>query len=316
MNKSNKLTEGALLTAVYIVILLFFVFVPLVGPIGIFLLPIPFVLYTERYGAKSGFFMLIGALILSVIFATIIALQITLFIGIGGIVIGAAMKRGLRPYEIWAQGTLGFIIGILLLFAFAQVVLNINIYEQFDAAQKDSLEMMQSMANQFGIVGNDLQTVLEQTKEQLNMMKDLIPAMIAIMAIFLALITQWLSYKVINRLRRGTYHFPPFHQFNLPTVILWFYLLALIVSLLVEQSSSLGIITFNMITLGSVLLTIQGISFIFFFAYIKKFSKVAPVIVVILTVILPFIMMFIMRFIGILDLGLSMKKRMAESNKK
>src|SRR5699024_6100863 len=150
----------------------------------------------------------------------------------------------------------------------------------------DSLEMMQSMANQLGIVGNDLQTELEQTKKQLNMMKALIPAMIGIMVIFLALITQCLWYKVINRLSSETYHFPPFNQFNLPTLILWFYLLALIVSLLLEQSSSLGIITFNMITLGSVLLTIQGISFIFFFAYIKKFSKVAPVIVVILTVIL------------------------------
>src|SRR5699024_900606 len=147
MNKSSKLTEGALLTAVYIVILLFFVFVPLVGAIGIFLLSVPFVMYTERYGAGEGAFNFMAPSVMTFIFAIVVSVPITILVGISGIVIGKAMQRSLKPYEIWARGTIGYVVGIVILLLFIQFVLQVNIFEQFDVATEDTLNMMQSMAS-------------------------------------------------------------------------------------------------------------------------------------------------------------------------
>src|SRR5699024_1134402 len=108
----------------------------------------------------------------------------------------------------------------------------------------------------------------------------------------------------------------PFNKFNLPVSIIWLYLIALLASLFTNaEDSSTYIVAFNVITLLSALLIIQGFSFLFFYAYLKNWTKVIPFIILGLSVLFPLILMFIMRFIGILDIGLGLKKRMVHDNK-
>src|SRR5699024_2722363 len=126
MIQSKRITEGALLTAVYIVLLLLTVFVPFFILIGICLLLVPFIMYASKYGWKSSIIMFIGALIISLLIATIVSLPITLLVGIGGIVIGTAIYQGVKAYETWARGALGFILGFLLVLALIYFVLDVN----------------------------------------------------------------------------------------------------------------------------------------------------------------------------------------------
>lgn len=310
MNQSKKITDAALLTAVYLVILLIAFFIPIIGLVALLFLAIPFIMYTEKYGAKSGLLMLLVASLLSMIFATIISLPITLLFGIGGITIGAALHQEVRPYEVWARGTIGFIAGILVVLLIGQFVLNVNVYEQFDAATEDSMKMVERTIQQLGLSGKETDALLEQTELQMQNFRDLLPSSIAILGIVFAFFSQWLSYKVINRLEQKSYQFPPFIHFNLPISIIWFYLITLLVSLFSNaEDNSLYIMAINVITLLSVLLIIQGFSFLFFYAKVKKWPKAVPYIFLGLSVIFPFLLMFIMRFIGILDIGLGMKKK-------
>lgn len=316
MNQSKKITDGALLTAVYLVILLVAIFIPLLGAFALLFLAIPFIMYTEKHGTKSAVMMLIVAGLLSMMFATIVSVPVTLLFGIGGITIGAALHKQVKPYEVWARGAVGFIAGILIVLLLGQFVLGVNVYEQFDAATEESMDMVQSMVKQVGLSGEDMELLMEQTENQVQNFRDLLPASIAILGIIFAFFSQWLGYKVINRLERKSYYFPPFNQFNLPISIIWLYLIALLVSLFTgAEDSSTYIVAFNVITLLSVLLIIQGFSFLFFYTDLKKWPKAVPYIVLGLSVLFPFFLMFIMRFIGILDIGLGLKKRMIHNNK-
>src|SRR5699024_12097613 len=74
MNKSKQLTEGALLTAVYIVLLLIVFFIPVLQLVGIFVLPVLFSIYAAHHGWKPSIIMAFVALFLSAIFATILSL--------------------------------------------------------------------------------------------------------------------------------------------------------------------------------------------------------------------------------------------------
>lgn len=318
MNQSKKITDGAFLIAVYNVLLLLCVFIPFMVMIGIFLLPIPFIMYTERHGIKAAIVMFIAAIILSFIIATIVSLPITLLVGIGGVMIGFAMYRGVRPYEVWAQGTLGFIVGFVLVILILQFVMGINIYHQFDIALKDSMQMMEAMMGQFGVPSSDIQTLLIQVEEQMNVFKDLLPSSIAVASVFCAFMSQWLSYKVINRLHHKRLAFPPFKQFNLPISVIWIYFFALLIGMISgdKADSSLYVVAFNVITLTSVFLAIQGLSFIFFYADFKKMHKALPITILILTLLFPFLFMFIVRILGIIDLGFSLKNRVVQGSKK
>src|SRR5699024_12025751 len=77
MNKSKQLTEGALLTAVYIVLLLIVFFIPVLQLVGIFVLSVPFAIYAAHHGCKPIIVIAFVALLFTAIFATIISLTMS-----------------------------------------------------------------------------------------------------------------------------------------------------------------------------------------------------------------------------------------------
>lgn len=315
MNQSKKITDGALLTAVYIVLLLIVVFIPIIQLFGLFILPVPFIMYAAKYGFKPSIIMLIVSIILSLIFATAISLPITILAGVGGIVVGSGIYRKKNAYEIWAQGTVGFIIGFVVVLALLQFVFAINIFTEMDMAIKEAMEMSRSLLNQFNI-GEEAREPLKVLEEQMLQFKDLIPSSIAIASMLFAFLGQWVSYKVMNRIENKQFRFPAFKDLNFPVIIIWIYFFALILSFMdLDTNSVFYMVLVNVMALTIVFIVIQGFSFVFFYMDHKNIHQSVPIIIVIITLFLPFLFMFIIRIIGIIDLGFSLKKRIAHQKR-
>ncbi|MGM8212847.1 YybS family protein [Virgibacillus sp. W0430] len=308
MNQSKKLTDAALLIAVYILLLTITVFVPFFSFFVLFLLPIPFVIYAYRYSWKPTLIMLIAATILSMFFATVISLPLTVLAGSGGIVIGYSLYRRLTPYEAWARGTVGFIAGLLIVFVATQLLLGINITDEIDVLVEESMKTSSAILEQAGLEQSEEQIALVEA--QMSMMKNLLPVGFAVSAIILAFVAQWMSYKVINRLENKRLRFPPFREFELPVALIWIYFSALIISLFeLDPSSALFLAIQNVLYLVVLFLTLQGLSFIFFYMHHKKISKAVPIMIVIAALLLPPLLYFV-RIIGIIDIGFGLRKRL------
>ena len=311
MNRSKQITEGALFTAVYIVLFLIVFFIPLLQLFGLFVLPIPFAIYAARYGWKSGVIMGLAAFLLTAVFATVAALPFTIFASIGGVVIGQGIKQVKNAYEIWARGTIGFLIGFVLIIAALQLLFSINIFTEINTMMDEMMEMMRSVVAQMNV--GEMEDQFSLIEEQIRQLPDLLPSSLVIMSIIFALITQWLTYKVMNRLQQEKSEFPPFRELNFPVSIIWIYFVVIIASFFdLEQGSTLAIVMINARAVLSVLLMIQGFSFVFFFADQKKIHKAVPIGVVIVTLFIPFLFMFLIEIIGIIDLGFSLKKRISK----
>jgi len=150
-------------------------------------------------------------------------------------------------------------------------------------------------------------------EEQISLFKYYLPASIAIISIFLAFTAQWISYKTLNWLDKRRLFFPPFKHLNFPKAIIWFYLLALIVSLFNQDVESLSyFVVVNALALTSLFIIIQGFSFIFFYAAHKKVHIVFPILIVIVSVLIIPPFLIIIRIIGIIDIGFSLKNRMSK----
>lgn len=315
MTGSKKITEGALLTAVYIALLWMTVFIPVISMFTFFALAIPFIIYTAKHNWQPALMMFIVAIMLSLIFATLFSLPMTLLMAFGGIMIGKAIYDGRSAYETWARGTVGFIFGLLIVFIIIQFVLQINIFAEIDQAITESMNIMQSMMNQLGL-NDEIEGQMKLIEEQMHFFKDLIPASIAVISILMAFVSQWLSYKIINRIEQQHLYFPKFKSFNLPRSVVWVYLVFLLLSFFIQDDGgSLYIVVMNVVLLLMILLAIQGLSFIFFYTDYKQMSKAIPIIIVVVTIIIPGIPLLIVRIIGIIDLGYGLKKRIAESDK-
>jgi len=316
MNRSKQLTDGALLSAIYIVLLIISIFTPFIFIIFLFLLPIPFIFYAVKHGIKASLLMIVVTLLISLMIIPIVSIPLTVLAAAGGTMIGIAINQKRNVYEVWARGTIGFILGIIFIFVFTQFILQVNITNEIDLAIDESMETTEYILTQF-TVGTDISEQLDVMREQINMVKYLIPASIAILSIFLAFVSQWLSFKLLNRIERTHLFFPPFKNLNVPFIVIWIYLVAMLLSLVdISPESTLYLVVVNTYVLTAFLIIIQGFSFIFFYADYKKLHKSIPIAIVVLSLIIPNIFLVLIRIIGIIDIGFSLKKRILHSSNK
>src|SRR5699024_1958913 len=139
MNQSKKLTEGAIFSAIFMALMLASL-IPILSLFTIVLLPLPFVIYASRHGAKPGLLVLVVTSLLTILFFTVFTLPFTLMMGAGGLLIGHAIYRKRSAYETWAYGIIGFIGGLLFAIAFAQVMLGINFINEFESMATEQLD--------------------------------------------------------------------------------------------------------------------------------------------------------------------------------
>lgn len=319
MEDSKQIRDGTLLTALYIAMLLFVTFVPSMVIFIVFLMPLPFIIYASRYDQKSLLkLFIVVALIsffLTLLTSALLILPIFILTASGGIAIGIALSQSKSPYETWIQGTIGFAIGLLFVFLFTQFVLEINWADEIDHAIGQSFENLAIMIDQFDQFGSSEQIneQLEVLQEQMGIIKDLIPAGIALLAIIMAFLTQWFAYRIISHLENKRLRFPPIRLLQFPTAIVWIYIIGILVSVFERNpTSGLFIGAQNVLSLAGFLMILQGYSFIFFYAHHKKKSNGLPIIAVILSVLLP-LLLYVIRLIGLIDMAFSLRNSMQKS---
>ncbi|MFD2045655.1 YybS family protein [Ornithinibacillus salinisoli] len=317
MNQSKRLKDGALLTTIYIILLLVTILFPLTSMILTFVLPVPFIIFAARHDWKPSLIMLTATIILSALFATVFSLPLSLLYGIGGIMIGAAIKRKLSAYETWARGTVGFVAGLLFALLFAQVLFDISFVEELNERMNDTIQISQSMMSEFGLDEEIIEQQISIVEESLSTFNDLLPMLLVMMGLIQALISQWIGYKVSNRIEKSNLRFPEFRNLQFPVAIIWIYFIALVVSLLQQDPDSILFMGLqNVLILTGFFMAIQGFSFFFFFAYYKKMSKSIPIIVTIISLVLLPLLLPLIRILGIIDIGFGLRDRMMKNEKK
>lgn len=310
MNQSKKIMDGTLVIVIYMMLLFITIFVPFLSMVSIFLLPVPFVLYAAKYNWKPSLVIWVLAILFTVLLASIYTIAIPIVVGLGGIIIGSAIYKDLSAYETLARGAFGFVIGLLLLFVSTQVLFQVNFMTELRTMISESVEMSTAFLESVGMQGQTEQ-IQELMEIQIQHFIDILPVLLITTAFLLALISQWVSYKMLNRIQKRDLYFPPFRTLRFPTSILGLYLIVIIFSLFELNSSGIVYLIFqNADVLLSFLLAIQGFSFIFYYTHHKKLPKFIPILSIILTVLLPVIFLTLVRIIGIFDIGFNMRERL------
>jgi len=309
MNQSKKVTDGVLLTIVFILLMLG-TFLPILSFICILLMPVPFVLYTARHSIKPAVIMYLAAILLTILFATVLSLPLAVTAGLGGMMIGHSIYKKLSAYETWARGAFGFVIGMLFTIIYSQFILGVNLVNEIKQMLTEYVEMSLSMLPQMGITGEEFEQLEQMMYLQIEYIVNLMPVWLALSAAIAALVGQWVSYKAINRLDGKKLYFPPFRTLRFPSSLIWIYLIALLLSFIeMEPTSSFSIVIQNVTMLIGLLLVIQGFSFIFFYAHHKHMSKVIPIVSVIVTLLFPTFLIILVRVLGIIDIGFKLRDR-------
>lgn len=315
MDQSKKISEGAMLAGIYIILMILSLFIPMLLMVAIFVLPVPFIMYVAKHNWQSGLIMFVVTMLISFFIQPAIAIPLTAIAGISGIMVGEAIRGRLSPYETWARGTIGFVIGFVLMLLYSQFVFQVNIIAEFETMMRESVQFSSEIMEQVGI-NTGTEENLELIDRSITQMMTLVPVGIAISAMFSAFLSQWISYRIISRIERKHLRFPPFRKLQFPLALIWIYFLGIIITLFMEDpNTNFNMVINNVMTFTGLLLVLQGLSFLFYYAHYKQKSNVLPILVVVLTVIFPVLLLYFVRILGIIDLGFNLRKRLSNEDK-
>ncbi len=310
-NRTNYLTYGSMMIALFTILLAMSVYVPVLGFFTSFIVPLPIAWYCAKFERKQAAFVTVIGVILSFIIGGVFGFIFGLLVGPLGFIIGDSIRtKKSKLYMLMASGL------FLLLMTAVQYILsilffNLNVLEQFITSIEVYYEQLGNIMSSVGQVPKGYD---ELVKQSIILIKSIMPSYF-IGAVF---ISAWL-YLIINlsllkRLKLDVPKFSKFMDFRLPKAVLWYYLIVSIFSLLVTfEVGTFGYLVFvNAALILRALLFLQGVSFIHYYFCVKGLSKWLMILATCFAV--PLYMFTII--VGVLDLGFNIRGFIKDRYKK
>ncbi|WP_414835374.1 YybS family protein [Bacillus sp. Ba 3] len=308
MKNTKFITEGAALLAIYAMLLLISMYVPILGTVVTFALPLPFILLTIRYKISNAFVIFTAALFITVIVSQPMNLVKTTMFGLIGIVLGYMYKKQKKPVEILMAGTLAYLIGIMLIYVASIKFFNIDLMKQMQNMFNESMAQSEKIVNAAGMpISKEQKELFAQFNDVLQ---TLFPSLLVMVSVCFSWITVMISGSVLRKLKHDVIHWPKFKDIQLPKSIVWYYVIFILLStfIKVEPTSYLHMVFSNLYVIFALLLVLQGLTFIAFLAHSKGFTKGVHIISFIACMFIP--MLFpLVTILGIIDLGISLRSK-------
>lgn len=292
---------------IFTLLMLMTLYVPLIGLITFLAMAAPIVIFTVRNGWKVGIWLLIPAAILSVLLGSPLALVLSIPASTVGLIMGHLISQKANRYAILGAATGVYLINYIIAYVVAIVLFNIDIMDMVNASVNESIEASVAIATALG--QENAEKTMEAMKNMVKYTNYLLPALFVLTSITHAYFTQLITVFIVKRLKIEVSSFPPFRELQLPKSLLWYYLLVLLISFTQpEEGSTMFMAILNLTFILTLLLTVQGYSFVFFYCHKKGIHKALPITVLILSfLITPLV--YIIRMIGIIDMGFPLRDK-------
>lgn len=301
--------DGGILLATYMIMVFTVTYIPILGTVILFFLPIPFILMSLRHNIKWSFILLIGSSFMALLLGMVFSIPMTIMFGLIGIVIGSYLRNDKNQLQMFIISVLIFIACTVIIFVITIAFFNVNFFEQSSIIMKESVEQSSAILSSMG-QEEQAGELIEQMKLAFALFETLLPSIVVISAILFVGLVFLACKPIVNRLSKQKMTIARVRDIQLPKSLLWYYLFIMIGSLIFtfdEGTYSYTVVT-NLLFLLQFFMLLQGYSFLFFLSYAKCWPKAVPVIITILSALLaltPFV-----RILGIIDLGFPFRKTM------
>ncbi len=303
------LAEGALITAIYFVLLWLTIYTP-IGIVTTLILATPFIVMGARHDTRAVILTVVASILVAGLLTGISGILLTISFGAIGTVMGLSYQKKKSGWTALSLGFLTTIASYILMLAISFYVFDINIIEWIQKITDESLDISRSIAG-----GTD--ETWDMLEKSLDMIIALLPAILILSAIISTMITHIVGTKILKRLGLHIGQLPPFKDWKLPRILLFYYLISLLLTIIpgVKDIQWIETIALNSIYIISMLLMVQGVSFVSYFADAKGWGKSAPIFAVIGIVILArYGFPYFISLLGMIDLGFDIRGKVKRKN--
>lgn len=306
------LKKQPLLWSLIYMVLLLLSFTPLVL-VTIHLMMIPIVVLFVRLDWKRfvlhNVVVLLAVYVISFVFGVAalgtVAVILFLFFLAPSVVIGKMYKRKASARSVLTAGSVAMLAQLLLLL----LIMTVSGFHVID-------EMRDYMRTSLETLPAELQSMVptELLDQILQVMTQLLPLYLIGFSLYYSIVTHWLARKALIRSGEAIPGLKPAKDWMLPRSMIWYYLIALILSYVYTSpdNSMIFMILLNIMPLMLFAFTIQAFGFLFFIAHERGWSKALPrtltVVGVIVLVLIPFLMQMV-SLLGLFDVAFPIRER-------
>lgn len=271
MKNARVLTEGAVQLAIFTVLLLLSLYMPVFGMVTTFFLAIPFLLFTMRHTYKNGLLLLAASFVPSIWFGSFLSIPMTFMFASSGVAMGHVWRKKGGKYAVLLVGTLSFLLSMIIIYAGSVLFFDIHIGKQIEEIMQQSFQSAKAVLEQLGQPVNEQ---FEKTmKQTMDVVIDLLPTAFVFAAACFAWITQQAALPILKRLNMPIGNWQPFRELVLPKSLLWYYLAVMLLLFFpIEHGSFPYVALLNLFQVLQLLMTIQGFSFVFYWMHHKKWG--------------------------------------------
>ncbi len=294
--------------SIFSVMMLFYLYVPLLSIIFFLAAPIPIILYTIRHGLKKGIAAGAIGIVISFLIGSMAGLMSAPILIAAGLGMGAFYSRR-QPGNAIITGALIYLFSFLISFVVSVQLFQIDIMSIAKESIEQMMPIVESVLKQSGASEKDIAKQLKQFKEMQDMALSALPVALLIAVTLMAFVNHWFVRPLLKRFVSDMPLLKKFKDMRLPKSMVWYYLLTLLLMLIqTEKGSFLWLVQTSAFQILFILVLIQGFSFLFYYCHEKNISKAVPIFAIVLTVFFPPIGV-IVRIIGIADIGFDLREK-------
>ncbi|CAM3193316.1 DUF2232 domain-containing protein [Filibacter tadaridae] len=301
-DNARKITYGAMMIALFVILLAVSFYVPLIGVITMLFIPLPIILYRLRYDRALSVLVTVVGIFLSVLIGGIALVPFAFVHGLLGLVIGDTLKTGkTKLYTFMASG-LALLITGMIMYVGAVLFFKFNIIEEVFENMRTAQDQVKTLMESYGGLPEGFD---EAMAASFTFYEYALPSIFIIMAYLVTFTIVVPNVAIVKRLGHNVSTFQPFRNMKLPVITVILYGLLLITPYMIkmEPGTNLFLISVNATIILRFLFLLQGISFIHYYLSEMKLPKVVTVVATLLALVLS----PITTILGIVDAGMNVR---------
>lgn len=281
----RPMVEGGLLAAIAIIFAVISAYLPLIGPFVNLLWPVPIILLGVRQGYKwSILATVVAGIIIAILLHPLEAVSVVVGFGLIGIVLGYAFRMEFSPGKTMLWGSVASLFSKAALLGIGVLITGVNPFNVQGDVMAKTIEQTMEIYKSFGMPEQELAEMKERMQTMLGFVKIILPSGFVLASVADTFLNFYISKTVLKKLGHDTIDFPPFKNWTLPSYIVYFFALALVM-IYWGNSREIAILYnggLNLYMLASVILFVQGLSLFNYVAHKYNLSRLVRSIILLL----------------------------------
>lgn len=301
-DQARKITYGAMMVALFALLLAVTLYVPLIGFFTLFFIPLPILLYRLKYDRMSTIAVMAATFFVTAIIGGLLSVPAAIILSLVGVVIGETIQAGQSKLYVFMATGVTLLITSMMAYVGSIYVFNINPIDQL----LNEFELMQEQMMTFlSSSGNTTREVEELISSTFVYYQSIIPALFILTSFLLAYFFVLPNLAIASRIGFQVPKFASFRNMRLPMITVFVYGILLLFSLFnrTDPGTTSYLVEANAMIILRFLFFLQGLSLIYYALHSMKL----PIIVNVLATIFAALFSPITVLLGILDTGVNVR---------